>query len=203
MVNFFKIEKDEEFVIKKRGEYLFFLDNFSGSLKVVLNHPESSAFIFGVYIGTTDNEFKLNTYQIHKIEKSFSNLLIKGVFFDKSRFFYKGLIRIEKGADKSHAYQKNQNLMLSNTCFVESNPYLEILANDVFCTHGATTSYLDKEQMFYLKTRGLNEKEATSLLVEGFLFDVFDQMERILGKNKTEPLYKETKEKLLLTLKSL
>jgi Fe-S cluster assembly protein SufD len=203
MLNFVKVNKDEEFLIKKRGKYLFFLDNFSGNLRVVLDHQESSAFIFGVYLGKKNEEFKLNTFQIHQKGGSFSNLLVKGVFLDKSKFFYQGLIRIEKGADKSHAYQKNQNLVLSKDCFVESNPYLEILANDVFCTHGSTTSNLDKDQLFYLETRRLNEKKATILLVEGFLFEVFLEMEKILGKEKVEPLYKETEEKILSSLKSL
>jgi Fe-S cluster assembly protein SufD len=203
MVNFVKVNKEEEFLIRKRGKYLFFLDNFSGNLRVVLDHQESEAFIFGVYLGKGKEEFKLNTFQIHQKGGSFSNLLVKGVFLDKSRFFYQGLIRIEKGADKSHAYQKNQNLVLSEDCFVESNPYLEILANDVFCTHGATTSNLDKEQIFYLKTRGLNEKKATILLVEGFLFEVFFEMEKVLGKEKVKPFYHETEEKILLSLKSL
>ena len=203
MVNFVKVNKEEEFLIRKRGKYLFFLDNFSGNLRVVLDHEESSAFIFGVYLGKKNDEFKLNTFQIHKKGGSFSNLLVKGVFLDKTRFFYQGLIRIEKGADKSHAYQKNQNLVLSEDCFVESNPYLEILANDVFCTHGATTSNLDKEQIFYLKTRGLNEKKATVLLAEGFLFEVFFKMGKVLGKERVEPFYKEIEEKLLLILKSI
>jgi Fe-S cluster assembly protein SufD len=203
MVNFVKVNKEEEFLIRKRGKYLFFLDNFSGNLKVVLDNEECEVFIFGVYLGRRKEEFKLNTFQIHQKGESFSNLLVKGVFLDQSRFFYQGLIRIEKGADKSSAYQKNQNLVLSENCLVESKPYLEILANDVFCTHGATTSNLDKEQIFYLKTRGLNEKKAVLLLVEGFLFEVFFEMEKILGKKRVEPFYKETEEKLLSSLKSL
>jgi Fe-S cluster assembly scaffold protein SufB len=202
MVFFEKVKESKEYFIQKKGKYLFFLNNFSGNLKFILENKDCQVFIFGVYLGKKKEEFTLNTFQIHRVGDSFSNLLIKGVFLDESRFFYQGLIKIEKGADNTFAYQKNQNLLLSENCKVESKPYLEILANDVFCTHGATTSNLDKEQIFYLKTRGLNEKKATLLLSEGFLFDVFWEMEKILGAKKVKPLYKETKEKLLLSFKS-
>jgi len=133
--------------------------------------------IFGLYIGKNESEFKIDTFQNHKAPLSTSNLLIKGVFYDQSKLYYRGLIRIEKNAQKSHAYQKNQNLMLSKDCFVDSKPYLEILANDVFCTHGSTTGRLDQAQMFYTKSRGLNEKQAEQLLVEGFINEIRSKKE--------------------------
>jgi len=196
MVYFQRVKESKEYLIKKRGKYLFFLYNFSGNLKLIIENRNCQVFIFGVYLGNKKEEFNLNTFQIHKVGDSLSNLLVKGVFSDQSKFFYQGLIRIEKGADNSFAYQKNQNLVLSEKCQVESKPYLEILANDVFCTHGATTSNLDKEQIFYLKARGFNEKRANFILVEGFLFEVIKEMEKILKKEKTKSLYQEIKEKL-------
>jgi len=202
MVYFLKVKKkQEEYVIRKRGKYLFFLNNFSGKLNVLIENNNCQVFIFGVYIGKGSEEFNLNTYQIHKKGESLSNLLVKGIFLDKSKFLYEGLIRIEKEANNSTAYQKNQNLVLSDNCLIESKPYLEILANDVFCTHGSTTSNLNKEQIFYLKARGLSEKKATFLLVEGFLFDIFFEMEKILGKNKTNYLYQKTKKQIENILK--
>ena len=96
--------------------------------------------------------------------------------FDKSRFHYEGLIKIEKGAQKSNAYQKNQNLLLSDKAWAESKPYLEILANDVRCTHGATIGQIDREQLYYLSTRGLTEKEASKLLITGFCQDILDRL---------------------------
>mgnify|MGYP000325784695 CR=1 FL=1 len=196
MVYFQRIKESKEYLIKEKGKYLFFLNNFSGNLKIVIENKNCQVFIFGVYLGKGKEEFNLNTFQIHKVGNSFSNLLIKGVFFEQSKFFYQGLIRIEKGADNSYAYQKNQNLVLSENCQVESRPYLEILANDVFCTHGATTSNLDKEQIFYLKTRGFNEKRANFILVEGFLLEVIKEIEKILKNEKVKSLYQDIKEKL-------
>src|SRR3989338_1146295 len=104
------------------------------------------------------------------------NLFIRGVFFDESKFLYQGLIRIEKNAQKSHAYQKNQNLIMSKNCFVDSRPFLEILANDVFCTHGSTTGGLNEEQLYFLQSRGLEKAQAAELLVLGFVDDLLGKM---------------------------
>ena len=96
---------------------------------------------------------------------------------DRSKFHYEGLIRIDKKAQKSNAYQKNQNLVMSKEVFVDSRPYLEILANDVRCTHGSTTGQLDKEQLYFAKTRGLSNEVAQKMLLEGFIGDIFNKME--------------------------
>ncbi len=156
----------------KPGDYVVFFENLSGELVFDINASNVNLNIYGLYVGNKSDDFKVNTVQVHRAPSSTSNLLIKGVFYGSSKFYYRGLIRIEKDAQKSHAYQKNQNLTLSKDCFIDSRPYLEILANDVFCTHGSTTGRLDKEQMFYTKSRGLEEKEAEKLLVEGFIDEI-------------------------------
>ncbi|MCL4364499.1 SufD family Fe-S cluster assembly protein [Patescibacteria group bacterium] len=156
----------------KPGDYAVFFENLSGELVFDINASNVNLNIYGLYVGNKSDDFKVNTVQVHRAPSSTSNLLIKGVFYGSSKFYYRGLIRIEKDAQKSHAYQKNQNLTLSKDCFIDSRPYLEILANDVFCTHGSTTGRLDKEQMFYTKSRGLEEKEAEKLLVEGFIDEI-------------------------------
>jgi Fe-S cluster assembly protein SufD len=106
--------------------------------------------MFGLFEGKSQDDFQIETVQHHLAQGSTSNLLIKGVFAESSRFDYSGLIRIEKEGQQSHAYQKNQNLLLSPDSFVQSKPFLEILANDVFCTHGSTTGKLNEEQIFYI-----------------------------------------------------
>lgn len=164
--------KEKKLVFDKPGDYLVFFENISGNLIFDILVSGVRLEIYGLYIGKKDMEFKINTIQNHKAPSSISNLLIKGVFYDSSKFYYRGLIKIEKKAQKTHAYQKNQNLTLSENCFVDSRPYLEILANDVFCTHGSTTGRLDREQMFYTKTRGLDSKKAEELLVEGFINEI-------------------------------
>lgn len=189
-MKFFEIkEKENRFSITKSGKYLFFVFNRSGRLEVHIERENSYVFIFGIFIGTGKEKFHLETVQHHKQGNTFSELLVKGVFFDFSSFYYSGLIRIEKGADKSSAYQKNQNLILSPHCHVRSEPYLEILANDVFCTHGSTTGRLREEQIYYLKTRGFPEEEAKSILIYGFLREVLDRLEGFLPSQKMKSIY--------------
>ena len=114
----------------------------------------------------------METIQRHIAPESTSNLLIKGVFYDESKFIYQGLIRIEKEAQKSHAYQKNQNIIMSDKCFIDSRPFLEILANDVFCTHGSTTGKLNQKQIYYLQTRMLDKSAAEKLIIDGFIREI-------------------------------
>ncbi len=118
----------------------------------------------------------LNTYQLHREEEGFSDLLCKSVVADDARFAYRGTIKIDPSGQKSHAYQRDENLLLGQGSMVESEPNLEILANEVFCTHGATTGYLDEEQVFYLESRGLDRKKIEEMLSLGFLTGAFDKL---------------------------
>jgi Fe-S cluster assembly protein SufD len=87
------------------------------------------------------------------------------------------MIRVEQDAQGTNAYQENRNLLLSTSAHADSIPGLEILANDVRCTHGATLGQVDKEQLFYLMSRGLPYAEAERLIVRGFFQDVLDRIE--------------------------
>ena len=169
-------EKRGRYIVKKPGKQVFFLHNYSGELNIEIKSPQAQVYIYGVYIGRDNDSFKLNTIQYHRAGNSVSDLLIKGVFFDESKFIYEGLIRIDKKAQKSNAYQKNQNLVMSQGVFVDSRPYLEILANDVRCTHVSTTGKLDAEQIYYLESRGIEKKAAEKLLIDGFVGDIYDRM---------------------------
>ncbi len=160
------------------GEYVVFMHNISGKFTVDLAAPDVNVDIFGLFVGTTDEQYTIETVQHHRAPRAVSNLYIKGVFDGTSRFNYQGLIRIEKTAQQSHAYQKNQNIILSPKTYVESKPFLEILANDVFCTHGSTTGKLNEEQIFYLASRGLARDEAKCVLVEGFIGEISDLIRR-------------------------
>ncbi len=168
-----------KYIISRKGKHLFFLFNQSGTIEIKIKAPKAKVYIFGLFIGKNKDDFKLHTIQHHSVGESSSNLLIKGIFFDQSRFIYEGLIRIDKDAQKTHAYQKNQNLIMGQGCFVDSRPFLEILANDVFCTHGSTTGQLNKEQMYYLSSRGLNEKQSEHILISGFIQDLFGKIEEL------------------------
>ena len=168
--------KQSNIIFSQPGDYTVFFKNLSGNLVFDIKSENVNLNIYGIFIGTKNDEFKINTFQNHFFPGSSSNLLIKGVFYDRSKFFYKGLVRIEKAAQKTHAYQKNQNLLMSDSCFVDSKPYLEILANDVFCTHGSTTCYPDRDQIFYLKSRGLDQKKAEQLFIDGFINEVYQKI---------------------------
>ena len=168
---------ENRLVFTRGGRYTVFFYNLSGEFSFDMKVSGIHLDIFGLFIGKADRQFKVHTVQNHIAPGSTSNLFIKGVFYDASKFHYEGLIRIEKKAQKSHAYQKNQNLILSNDCFVDSRPFLEILANDVFCTHGSTTGRLNKEQLNYLHLRGLSPKDAKEVLIDGFIRDIFHRVE--------------------------
>lgn len=170
------IDKRKQLVFDKRGNYVVFFHNLSGKFTFEMKARNVTVDIYGLFTGKNKDEFKIETIQHHVAPFSTSNLFIKGVFDDASKLHYKGLIRIEKEGQNSHAYQKNQNLMLSPNVFIESNPYLEILTNEVFCTHGSTTGRLNEEEIFYAKSRGLSHSQAKQLLVDGFVDDIMEKM---------------------------
>lgn len=168
--------KQTDLVFDKPGDYTVFFQNLSGQLDFKIQSSGVNLNILGLYIGKKTDNFELKTNQYHIAPNSTSNLLIKGVFDDSSKFIYQGLIKIEKSGQKSHAYQKNKNLILSEKVYVDSRPFLEILADDVFCTHGSTTGKINEESLFYIKSRGIRQKAAEQLYVSGFIQEVVDKI---------------------------
>jgi Fe-S cluster assembly protein SufD len=169
-------EKKTRFNFTRPGKYVAFMHNLSGKFIFDIKTKNVDLDIYGLFVGHDQDKFEINTIQRHAAPRSSSNLLIKGVFENSSKFHHEGLIRIEKVAQKSKAYQKNQNLLLSPGTYAESEPFLEILANDVFCTHGSTTGKLNQDEVYYLKTRGIEQKQAEKLLVEGFINEVLNKV---------------------------
>ncbi|EKE14901.1 MAG: FeS assembly protein SufD [uncultured bacterium] len=163
-------------IFNKPGSYTVFFHNLSGEFDFDIKSSGVNLDILGLYVGKKSDNFELKTNQYHIAPGSISNLLIKGVFDDRSKFIYQGLIKIEKTGQKSHAYQKNKNLILSEKVYIDSRPFLEILANDVFCTHGSTTGKINEESLFYLKSRGLNQKIAEQLYISGFIQEIVDKI---------------------------
>lgn len=136
----------------------------------------AKATIIGLVIGSKKGIYKLHTLQLHESRETTSNLLVKAVLKDEASFSYDGAIRVEKEGQKTDAYQRNENLLLSDHAFAQSKPSLEILANDVRCTHGATISTINEEQLFFLATRGLPPSYGKRLIVEGFLNQALTQI---------------------------
>ena len=138
--------------------------------------PGGNGNIHGFYFADANQHLDHHTQQEHFAGHTTSDLLIKGVLKDKARTVYQGLIHVHKEAQRSDAYQANRNLILSPKARADSIPGLEIEANDVRCTHGATVGQVDDEQMFYLRSRGLSEHHAQRLIVEGFFEPLMDRI---------------------------
>ena len=133
--------------------------------------------VTGAYFADHEQRLDYDTFQEHIAPNTTSDFAFKGVLRDTASAVWRGMIRVEKGAQKTNAYQENRNLLLSKTAHADSIPGLEILANDVRCTHGATLSQVDREQLFYAMARGLSRQEAERLIVRGFFQDVLDRIE--------------------------
>lgn len=134
------------------------------------------AEMLGIFFGDGDQFFDHHTWQLHESPLATSDLEYKGAMKEKSRSVYSGLIKVAEGAQRTDAYQQNRNLVLSRTARADTIPNLEIEANDVRCTHGATVSQVEDEHLFYLMARGIPKSEAQKLIVEGFFRPVIDRI---------------------------
>ena len=136
----------------------------------------ANAKVTGAYFLTGSEHADYDTTQEHAAPNTTSDLFFKGVLADHSRAVWRGVIRVDKGAQKTDAYQENRNLLLSPEAHADSIPGLEIEANDVRCTHGATIGQIDKLQLFYLMSRGLSRAQAERLIVRGFFQPILDRI---------------------------
>jgi Fe-S cluster assembly protein SufD len=142
-----------------------------------LQAPGGFSEMLAVTVASGAHEYDQRTLQIHQAPNTKSDLLYKNALLDKSRTIFSGLIIVDPDAQKTDAYQSNRNLMLSDDAESNSLPGLEIQANDVRCTHGATSSRIDPEQEFYLKSRGIPPEAANELLIFGFFEEVLNRLE--------------------------
>lgn len=138
--------------------------------------PGASSDMLGLYFGDEDQHFDFNTSQDHVAPNARSDLLYKGALDGSARGIFRGIIRVHRGAQGTDAYQTNRNLVLSDRAVATSLPNLEIGADDVRCSHGATAGQLDKEALFYLMSRGLRRGQAERLVVLGFLGEVLSRL---------------------------
>jgi len=142
-----------------------------------LTGPGATSRVTGAYFADGSQHLDYDTYQLHSAPNTTSDFAFKGALRDHATAVWRGMIRVEEDAQRTNAYQENRNLMLSPTTHAVPIPGLEILANDVRCTHGATVGQVDREQLFYLMARGLSRGEAERLIVRGFFTDVLDRIE--------------------------
>jgi Fe-S cluster assembly protein SufD len=144
----------------------------------------------GLYLTSGSQQVEFNTRQNHLAPDTKSNLLYKGVLLDESRSLFSGMIHVSPGAIKTDGYQANRNLIIGSGAHADSLPGLEILTDDVRCTHGATVGKVDPTEMFYLQSRGFNERDAQRVIIQGFLDPIIqmlpDEAERLLMQKQIE-----------------
>jgi Fe-S cluster assembly protein SufD len=144
-------------------------------ITTVLQDRGSHSQILGVVLGDNNDQYNFNTVQEHKSPDTTSDINFRVALKDSSTSMYRGTIYIDKVAQRTEAYQSNKNLLLGNGAKADSIPKLEILADDVKCSHGATVGPIDQDQVFYLNSRGLPLTEAEELIVAGFFNKVVEQ----------------------------
>lgn len=132
--------------------------------------------MLGLFFADETQHLDHTTRQMHVSPYASSDLLFKGALKDRARTVYSGLIKVFPGAQRTDAYQANRNLVLSRTARADTIPNLEIGANDVRCTHGATVGQVEEEYIFYLMSRGINRTEAVKLIVDGFFDEVIERV---------------------------
>jgi Fe-S cluster assembly protein SufD len=139
--------------------------------------PGATSRVTGAYFSDGTQHLDYDTFQEHMAPSTTSDFAFKGALRDESTCVWRGMIRVERDAQKTNAYQENRNLLLSEKAHADAIPGLEILANDVRCTHAATIGQVDREELFYLMSRGLSKSEAERLIVRGFFSEILDRIE--------------------------
>ncbi|MGE5365182.1 MAG: Fe-S cluster assembly protein SufD [Bacteroidota bacterium] len=150
----------------------------------------AEAHYYGLYLTEGSRHIDNHTLIDHAVPECHSNELYKGIMDDDSRAVFNGKVIVRKDAQKTLAYQSNKNLLLSKGARVNTKPQLEIFADDVKCSHGATVGRLDDEALFYLVSRGIGRNTARSILINAFAGDIVDRikLEPLRGKLSSEIL---------------
>ena len=160
--------------VKGKGKYQHQLINdhskfYRSDFTVKLLEPYADAKLFGLNVTSEDSQAHFFANVCHLDEETTSYQHVKNISFDRSRTSFEGKIYVDQKAQKTQAYQLNQNLVLSEKAFNFSKPNLEIYADDVKASHGATFTKLSQEELFYLKSRGISPKVAETMLIESFI----------------------------------
>jgi Fe-S cluster assembly protein SufD len=140
----------------------------------------------GIFLASDRQHMDIDSFTDHIAPHTKGDVLYRGIIRDRARTIFQGLIKVQKAAQQTDSYLANHNLLLSPKARADSIPTLEIEANDVRCTHGATVGRVDEEQLFYLRSRGLSHDEAERLIVAGFV-------EPVLARIPAGPLRDHTR----------
>ena len=137
----------------------------------------SHARVTGAYAPHARQHVDFHTLQEHGAANTTSDLAFRGILADRSSAVWRGMIKVDPGAQQTDAFQECRNLLLSKKAHADAIPGLEILANDVRCTHAAAIAQIDPEQVFYLRSRGLADPQAKRLVIEGFMAELVERFE--------------------------
>ncbi|MBN1870498.1 MAG: Fe-S cluster assembly protein SufD [Candidatus Omnitrophica bacterium] len=158
------------------------------NVDAVLNGEGANARLNAFYSVNNSQHVDNHTSIEHRVPNCASNQLYKGILNDSARAVFNGRILVRPEAQKTNSYQLNKNLLLGSGCRVDTKPQLEIFADDVKCTHGATIGQLDEDEMFYLQTRGIGKNAASRMLAEGFLSDLLNTVKNAAVREKLNSL---------------
>jgi len=144
-------------------------------METKLGGPGASAKVTGAYAGNGRQHLDFDTTQEHAAPHTTSDLAFRGVLADRATAVWRGMIRVDPGAQQTDAFQESRNLLLSKKAHADAIPGLEIEANDVRCTHAAAVAQVDPDQLYYLRTRGMSEAQAKRLIIDGFLHELAER----------------------------
>ena len=165
-VNLSRDSRYTVFTVSLSGEFI------RNNMNIVLGAENSEGTMYGLYLPKGNELIDNHTLVDHAFPNCRSNELYKGVMDEQSKAVFNGRIIVRKDAQKTNAFQSNKNILLSDAATVNTKPQLEIFADDVKCSHGATSGQLDEEAMFYLKSRGLSDAQAKAMLTLAFVEEV-------------------------------
>ncbi len=184
--------------LKTASNYTSYNLNFGGSIarntiNAAFAQSDAECHLSGLYIGGEGQLIDNHTMMDHALPRCNSNELYKGVLTGNARAVFNGKILVRKDAQKTNAFQQNKNILLSEDALVDTKPQLEIFADDVKCSHGATVGQLDEEALFYLRSRGIGKEAARSIMVAAFAEDVVNNIQH---KHVVEYLEEKIAQKL-------
>lgn len=163
------------------------------NIDIIMEKEGNEAHMYGLYLLKNRTHVDNHTLVDNVMPNCYSNELYKGIVDDYATGIFSGKIYVRPDAQKTNAYQSNKNILLSETATVNTKPQLEIFADDVKCSHGCTVGQLDKDALYYLRTRGISEDDARAMLLHAFAEDVVSQI-------KIEPLFNFVNELIISRL---
>lgn len=189
LVNFVRVEQERD------SNYRNLMFSFSGEIvrnDTQVKHLEEhcETHLFGLYMLNGTQHVDNHTLVDHAMPNCYSNELYKGVIDGSSTAVFNGKVMVRPDAQKTNAFQSNKTILLSDDATINTKPQLEIFADDVKCSHGATTGRLDEESLFYLRSRGIGEQQAHALLTYAFAAEVLEQIGLEPLKSRLETIIK-------------